>query len=134
MLWYFLAHLGANAGVLLTKNKERWIKIDRIVRFQQIEKCLFLTKAIVRSSRRYIFHISSPSSCHVRHRNLIIRWIQQIPTQIPYQKPYKEILDNGKISTTLTLVTSEPKHQNIIICGSFFLMREAWGFFDKKYL
>lgn len=50
MLWYFLAHLGANAGVLLTENQKRRRKVDRTVRVQQVEKCLFLTKAIIRSS------------------------------------------------------------------------------------
>ena len=44
------------------------------------------------------------------------------------------ILDDGKISSTLQLALAEQKHRNVIICGSFFVMPEAWGFFDKKYL
>jgi hypothetical protein len=26
------------------------------------------------------------------------------------------------------------KVPHVIVCGSFFMMPEAWGFFDKKYL
>ena len=44
------------------------------------------------------------------------------------------ILDDGKISSAITVATADKKYENIIICGSFFLMPEAWGCFDKKYL
>lgn len=44
------------------------------------------------------------------------------------------MLDDGDIKLTLQLVMAEQKHHNVIVCGSFFIMSEAWGFFDKKYL
>jgi hypothetical protein len=44
------------------------------------------------------------------------------------------MLDDGDIKGSLQLAIAEQKHNNVIICGSFFIMPEAWGFFDKKYL
>lgn len=50
------------------------------------------------------------------------------------QYPHKfRIINDGNINTTLTIASADKKHKNVLICGSFFLMPEAWGFFDKKY-
>ena len=40
------------------------------------------------------------------------------------------IIGNGEISTALKYSCYDPQIQNIIICGSFFLMPEAKGYFE----
>lgn len=50
MQWYFFAHLGTHAGVLLIEDKEGWREADRAVWIKQVEKCLLLTETVIGSS------------------------------------------------------------------------------------
>ena len=44
------------------------------------------------------------------------------------------MVEEGNIHKTLLYATADPECEIILICGSFFLMREAKGFFQPDLL
>ena len=44
------------------------------------------------------------------------------------------LFEGGDIAKTLMLVVGDPNCQVVLVCGSFFMMPEAKGFFDPSVL
>lgn len=48
--------------------------------------------------------------------------------------PKPEVIEQGRISSTLDYIIKNEEVENVVVCGSFFIMEEAMGFFNEDYI